>query len=125
MGGDVDRLWNEENHPLVGPTPLIVQSTVVPEGHLGWERKSVTESEVAEVDSQLKKQTCHFQQHEGGAGPRGRPPQQAAERWDVGCPPSPLVALAWLLPFLLHIPGENRNVSRKMKFFLSGDLFPV
>lgn len=33
MGGDVDRLWNEENHPLVGPTPLIVQSTVVPEGH--------------------------------------------------------------------------------------------
>lgn len=30
---DVDRLWNEENHPLIGPTPFIVQSTVVPKWH--------------------------------------------------------------------------------------------
>lgn len=36
VGRDVDRLWNEENHPLIGPTPFIVQSTVVPKRHLGW-----------------------------------------------------------------------------------------
>lgn len=35
VGRDVDRLWNEENHPLIGPTPFVVQSTVVPKWHLG------------------------------------------------------------------------------------------
>lgn len=34
-GGDVGRFWDEEHHPLIVPTPLVVQPAVVPEGHLG------------------------------------------------------------------------------------------
>lgn len=41
-GGDVGRLWDEQHHSLIVPTPLVVQPAVVPEGHLGTEGTRAT-----------------------------------------------------------------------------------
>ncbi|KAI1239646.1 hypothetical protein IHE44_0011069 [Lamprotornis superbus] len=52
-GGDGCRFWDEQHHPLIVPTPLVVQPAVVPEGHLGTEGTQATFSHCHPARSQL------------------------------------------------------------------------